>query len=373
MSCFGQSVDNEGFNALVPIERFYPDLAPNTVSNATSESSSEPLFQGTRILYWYHPDYVSNVDLVTDVNGEAYELFLYNAWGESLHQWTSNSSNSWSSPYRFNSKELDPETGMHYYGARYHHPKLSVWMSVDPLASQNLNQYQFTGNNPLMYLDPDGRDTVFATLNDDLWTISSTSISEGSDYIALTVDGETEYHEFNEGEYGNRVNVLNIESTQDYTLAIYMVSGKVDQEGGVGFAIQPGGDPSTKLNSKKRLPDGEYSLINSPKKARWKMPWVTSKTNKEVKSRGIKFHPALSASADQWTDGCFVISSSYSLKNCMPKYNPTQSVNQADRFARLLGGFDFACNIKGRRRVGGRIRANFKKGEIAKMYLKSAW
>ena len=57
----------------------------------------------------------------------------------------------------------------------------------------------------------------------------------------------------------------------------------------------------------------------------------------------------------------------------MPKYNPTQSVNQADRFARLLGGFDFACNIKGRRRVGGRIRANFKKGEIAKMYLKSAW
>ena len=165
MSYFGQIVENEGFNTLVPIERFYPDLAPSTVSNATSESSSEPLFQGTRILYWYHPDYVSNVDLVTDVNGEAYELFLYNAWGESLHHWTSNSSNSWSSPYRFNSKELDPETGMHYYGARYHHPKLSVWMSVDPLASQNLNHYQFTGNNPLMYFDPDGRDTSFADNN----------------------------------------------------------------------------------------------------------------------------------------------------------------------------------------------------------------
>jgi RHS repeat-associated protein len=224
MSYFGQSIENEYFSTLVPIERFYPDLAPNTVSNATPESTSEPLFQGTRILYWYHPDYVSNVDLVTDVNGEAYELFLYNAWGESLHHWTSNSSNSWSSPYRFNSKELDPETGMHYYGARYHHPKLSVWMSVDPLASQNLNQYQFTGNNPLMYLDPDGRDTVFATLNDDLWTISSTSISEGSDYIALTVDGETEYHEFNEGEYGNRVNVLNIESTQEVRFGVRAIS-----------------------------------------------------------------------------------------------------------------------------------------------------
>mgnify|MGYP002701111080 FL=1 len=161
MSYFGQSVENENFNALVPIERFYPDLAPNTVSNATSESSSEPLFQGTRILYWYHPDYVSNVDLVTDVNGEAYELFLYNAWGESLHHWTSNSSNSWSSPYRFNSKELDPETGMHYYGARYHHPKLSVWMSVDRFSHYypNKSPYNFIENNPLLYVDPTGDTT----------------------------------------------------------------------------------------------------------------------------------------------------------------------------------------------------------------------
>ena len=156
MSYFGQFIENESFNTLVPIERFYPDLAPNTVSNATSESSSEPLFQGTRILYWYHPDYVSNVDLVTDVNGEAYELFLYNAWGESLHHWTSNSSNGWSSPYRFNSKELDPETGMHYYGARYHHPKLSVWMSVDPLAHETFEPYQYTGNNPIRFIDENG-------------------------------------------------------------------------------------------------------------------------------------------------------------------------------------------------------------------------
>ena len=160
MSYFGQSVENESFNTLVPIERFYPDLAPNTVSNATSESSSEPLFQGTRILYWYHPDYVSNVDLVTDVNGEAYELFLYNAWGESLHHWISNSSNSWSSPYRFNSKELDPETGMHYYGARYHHPKLSVWMSVDPLVIITGESYVYTSNNPIELLDPNGLSPV---------------------------------------------------------------------------------------------------------------------------------------------------------------------------------------------------------------------
>ena len=115
------------------------------------------MYIGTRIMYWYHPDYVSNVDMITDKSGEAYELFLYNAWGESLYHWSSSSTNSWSSPYRLNSKELDSETGMHYYGARYHHPKLSVWMSVDPLAHQTLEAYQFTGNNPIYYIDPDGR------------------------------------------------------------------------------------------------------------------------------------------------------------------------------------------------------------------------
>jgi RHS repeat-associated protein len=141
--------------ALAPIESFYPDLSAGVNSGEGIESEL-PLYLGTRIMYWYHPDYVSNVDMVTDRSGEAYELFLYNAWGESLHHWTSSSTNSWSSPYRLNSKELDSETGMHYYGARYHHPKLNVWMSVDPLAHQTLEAYQFTGNNPIALIDPDG-------------------------------------------------------------------------------------------------------------------------------------------------------------------------------------------------------------------------
>ena len=150
--------------ALAPIESFYPDLSAG-VNSGEGIESEPPLYIGTRIMYWYHPDYVSNVDMVTDKSGEAYELFLYNAWGESLHHWSSSSTNSWSSPYRLNSKELDSETGMHYYGARYHHPKLSVWMSVDPKAMSGDNMtrspYNFTDNNPVILIDPDGRDVVF--------------------------------------------------------------------------------------------------------------------------------------------------------------------------------------------------------------------
>ena len=110
-----------------------------------------------RILYWYHPDYIQNVDLITDLDGEAYELFLYNSWGEQLHHWSSNSS-SWTSPYRFNAKEQDPETGLAYYGARYYQSKLGVWLSTDPLyeLASNLSPYRFSFNNPINVIDPNG-------------------------------------------------------------------------------------------------------------------------------------------------------------------------------------------------------------------------
>ena len=114
-----------------------------------------------RILYWYHPDYIQNVDLVTDLDGEAYELFLYNPWGEQLHHWSSNSS-SWTSPYRFNAKEVDPETGLAYYGARYYQSKLGVWLSVDAMAIEYIGYapYNFVLGNPITLIDPDGNAPV---------------------------------------------------------------------------------------------------------------------------------------------------------------------------------------------------------------------
>ncbi len=43
--------------------------------------------------------------------------------------------NTWNTPYLFNAKELDEETGLYYYGARYYEPRLSLWMSFDPISN----------------------------------------------------------------------------------------------------------------------------------------------------------------------------------------------------------------------------------------------
>ncbi|KUJ50005.1 hypothetical protein AR685_16580 [Chryseobacterium sp. JAH] len=72
-------------------------------------------------------------------------------------------------PYKFNAKELDSDTGLYYYGARYYNPRLSVWYGVDPLAGKypNLSPYVYTANNPIKYIDPDGRRIIIWTKRGD--------------------------------------------------------------------------------------------------------------------------------------------------------------------------------------------------------------
>jgi len=46
-------------------------------------------------------------------------------------------SGSFSSPYLFNVKELNRETNLSYYRARYLDMTISLWLNVDPLALYN--------------------------------------------------------------------------------------------------------------------------------------------------------------------------------------------------------------------------------------------
>ena len=46
-----------------------------------------------------------------------------------------------------------------YFGARYYMSDISVWLSVDPLASRypSVSPFMYVLGNPLRYTDPDGR------------------------------------------------------------------------------------------------------------------------------------------------------------------------------------------------------------------------
>lgn len=60
--------------------------------------------------------------------------------------------------YKFNGKELDEETGLYYYGARYYDPRLSLWLGTDPMQGKypGISTYAFCMGNPIRFIDPDG-------------------------------------------------------------------------------------------------------------------------------------------------------------------------------------------------------------------------
>jgi RHS repeat-associated protein len=63
---------------------------------------------------------------------------------------------------QFTGKERDAETGLDYFGARYYRADIGRFTTVDPLGGhledpQSVNAYAYARNNPLKYVDPDGR------------------------------------------------------------------------------------------------------------------------------------------------------------------------------------------------------------------------
>ncbi|GGH66650.1 hypothetical protein GCM10011318_04840 [Phaeocystidibacter marisrubri] len=163
----GEDYTREELESPASVIQSYPDLSSgkaegmSTDLSPTTNDGVNEVNCGDRTteVYWYHPNYLGSVDLITDLDGQVHQFFLYNAWGENMSEYNAQPQ-GFDSPYRFNGKEVDEETGLAYYGARYYDNQLSIWLSVDPMAMEGINltmtSYQFTNNNPINLVDPNG-------------------------------------------------------------------------------------------------------------------------------------------------------------------------------------------------------------------------
>ena len=112
--------------------------------------------QGIR---FYHPDHLGSTTVVTDLDGEVTQNVAYIPYGEVFVE---QRNGTWNTPYLFNAKELDEETGLYYYGARYLDPTGTRWLSVDPLFEKyvGMTPYGYCAGNPVKLVDPDGENIV---------------------------------------------------------------------------------------------------------------------------------------------------------------------------------------------------------------------
>ena len=102
---------------------------------------------------------------------------------------------TWNTPYLFNGKELDEETGLYYYGARYLNPTNGMWLSVDPLWEKNIDAspYSYCHGNPVKLIDPDGRDEYEV---------------DGTGYVTKVLENKEKDVVYSVDKKGNRVNSI---------------------------------------------------------------------------------------------------------------------------------------------------------------------
>ena len=76
-----------------------------------------------KMQFYYHPDHLGSSSYITNLDGEVSQHIEYVPFGEVFIE---EHNNTWNTPYLFNAKEFDEETGMYYYGARYMDPQNSM-------------------------------------------------------------------------------------------------------------------------------------------------------------------------------------------------------------------------------------------------------
>lgn len=151
------------------------------VASKVADKPAEPgeIFDANEhIQYFYHPDHLGSSSYVTDALGQVFQHVQYYPFGET---WVEEHSSRQRAPFLFTGKELDEDTGLYYFGARYYDPRTSVWLSPDPILAEylggkrsgdgvytpaNLNLYGYVQNRPVVAHDPNGKETfVVVTVN----------------------------------------------------------------------------------------------------------------------------------------------------------------------------------------------------------------
>ena len=109
-------------------------------------------------LYYYHGNHLSSTQLITDNSGSISQAVLYTPFGQVISEYRQDWKLDTIPRFLFSAKELDEESGMYYFEARY--LKDGGFISRDKLFEKNffMSPYAYCGNNPVSRIDPTGMD-----------------------------------------------------------------------------------------------------------------------------------------------------------------------------------------------------------------------
>lgn len=138
----------------------YVVLPALIVSGAISSASA-----GETTTY-FHNDILGSPVVATDTNGLVAWKEHYRPYGDRIVDQPESTNNAlW-----YTGKPHDEGTGLTYMGARYYDPAAGRFTGLDPAPVDlrnihSFNRYGYGSNSPYVYIDPDGREVVYAYRN----------------------------------------------------------------------------------------------------------------------------------------------------------------------------------------------------------------
>ena len=107
--------------------------------------------------FYYQSDHQGSITHLTDSSGLVANSYQYDSYGRTLTL-----SETILQPFTYTGRELDQESGLYYYRARYYDANTGRFLSEDPIGfvGGDANLYRYVFNNPANLTDPDGQNPL---------------------------------------------------------------------------------------------------------------------------------------------------------------------------------------------------------------------
>jgi RHS repeat-associated protein len=101
---------------------------------------------------YYERDGLGSITSLSSSGGALANTYTYDSFGKLIA-----SSGTLTNPFQYAGRQLDPETGIYEYRARYYDESLGRFVSEDPGGfADGTNFYDYVANNPIVFIDPLG-------------------------------------------------------------------------------------------------------------------------------------------------------------------------------------------------------------------------
>jgi len=184
------------------------------------------LAESPRNFIFYQKDYLGSVRATVQDN-KIISAQDYDQWGYILEGRTNESSEN---KFKFTGKERDEESFYDYFGARYYDARIGRWGQVEPLLDKypQLTPYNYSMDNPLVIVDPNGRDVIpifYLKYRIESSGVSVPYIGHVGVLLINNKSGETAYYDY--GRYGK--NSKGVVRSKNYENVMYYKYEGLDQ------------------------------------------------------------------------------------------------------------------------------------------------